>query len=103
MTPLAQHMHLIASLREAWSKIDTEAATKRRSRFTPVAGYDAHGFRQGGITQRTYHKLRELERASMQTLTRELKARSDHIAEAVRRLVAKGLARRKRTGFYEIV
>ena len=103
MTPLAHHMHLIAGLREAWNKLDADAATQRRSRFTPLAGYDEHGFRQGGITQRTYRKLCELERASIQTLTQELKARSDHVAEATRRLIAKGLARRKRTGFYEIV
>ena len=101
-TPLAQHMHLTFALQNAWRQRAAEEA-ERGSRYIPSKGYDEHHFREGGITQRVYHKLIELERANTTTLSRALGARSDHVAAAVIRLVAKNLVRRKRTGFYEIV
>ena len=101
-TPLAQHMHLTLALQQAWRQRAAEESA-RGSRYIPSKGYDEHHFREGGITQRVYHKLIELERANTTTLSRALGARSDHVAAAVIRLLAKNLVRRKRTGFYEIV
>ena len=103
MTPLAQHMHLTLALQQAWRQREAEVSAIGSSRYIPSKGYDEHHFREGGITQRVYHKLLELERANTTTLSRALGARSDHVAAAVIRLVAKNLVRRKRTGFYEIV
>lgn len=102
MTPLAHHMHLTLALQQSWRQRAAEDAA-RGARYTPSKGYDEHHFREGGITQRVYHKLLELKRADTTTLSRALGARSDHVAAAVIRLVDKNLVRRKRTGFYEIV